>query len=115
MVLLADGDHVKPGVLLVQQRDVLRALHDLDRIGRVHGAHQAERQATAGVVAVGGVIAFPGFQPGFGEGQVGRADLAVVLIALAHVGDVGTLPESAQIGLAVGSARRRAVEPLGGP
>src|SRR5271170_4479669 len=97
---------MKPGVLLVEQRDILRVLHDLDWIGRVHGAHQSERQTGAGIVAVGGVVSFPGFQSSFGERKVRRALL--VLGALAHVGDIGPLPKSAEIRLAVGSARRRA-------
>src|SRR5665213_1118694 len=53
-MLLVDRNHVKPGVLLVEQRDVLRALHDLDRIGRVHGAHQTKWQAASSVIAAEG-------------------------------------------------------------
>ncbi len=58
MMLFTDRDNVKPSVLLVEQGDVLGTLHDLHRVGRIHGTHQAKGQATSCVIAIGGVIDF---------------------------------------------------------
>ena len=52
-------EHVKPSVLFEQLRKEPRALHDLERIGRVDGTHQAERQASARVIAVRRVVGLP--------------------------------------------------------
>src|ERR1700728_540986 len=106
-MLLIDGDNVKPGVLLIQQGYVRRTLHNLDRIGRIHGAHQTEGQAASGVIAVSGVVALPFLQARVGERQFRRANLALILVGLAHVGDVGSRPEPTQIRLTIrGSGRR---------
>src|ERR1700722_3690257 len=105
-MLLIDGDNVKPGVLLIQQGYVRRTLHDLDRVRRIHGAHQTEGQAASGVIAVSGVVALPFLQARIVERQFGRSDLALILVGLGHVRDVGSRPEPAQIRLAIrGSGR----------
>src|SRR5262249_41170874 len=100
MLASVDGDQLEPGVLLVQERQVFVALHDLDGIGGIHGANQAEGQAGAGIVALRHIV---GVKRRFGLGperEFGFAFLIAAFAALGHVGYVGALPKTAEIGLA---------------
>src|SRR5262245_41808758 len=93
-----DRRDVEPRILLVEKRDVLVVLHDLNRMRPADGAHQAERQARTGVVAFFGVVAVPLL---LSPSSVRK--LACSLAARFILGDVGharTLPHATEIGLA---------------
>src|SRR5579883_1462923 len=87
-----DGRHMEPTVLLIQHRDVLIVLNDLDRMRPAHAAHQPKRQATSGVVALGGVRKLA---RAFAAGRV-----------LGDIGHARALPHSAKIRVAIGQPRR---------
>src|SRR5437764_1230339 len=101
-----DRNHREPRVLLEEEREVLVALHDLHRLGRIDGPRHAEWQAGAGVIAFGRVVRFPfGFAPR-GEWKLRVAFL--ILAVLRHVRRVRLLPHTAEIDFAGRGSRRRA-------
>src|ERR1700730_17056795 len=95
-----NGGDVEPAVLLVQERDVLAVLHDLDGMRTAHRTQQTERQAGSGIVALGrSIVGFPLLLSPGGEGQVLYA-LAAGFV-LGNVGHARGLPDSAEVGLTI--------------
>src|SRR5215467_2879100 len=92
-----DRGDVEPRILLVQERDVLVVLNDLNRMRPADRAHQTERQTSPGVIALFSVVGVPLLlSPGL-VGTLARSFAAGFI--LGDVRHARTLPHSAEIGL----------------
>ena len=100
-----EWDDEKPGAQLEQQRDVRLALHDQHRERSVDGPRETIRHAVAGIVAIDRIVVRPVLQAPGCERQV--CDPLVIGSGRRHVGNVGFLPDAAQVRFAARQAGNR--------
>src|SRR5690348_5658825 len=99
MVATIGENDVERIVHLIQQDDAIRSLNDFYGHGGVDAASVPKRQAVPRIIELFDQVLL---------GPIGERQMRFTLLVrpvLAHVDDKRTLPDSAQVGLAVGHAR----------
>src|SRR5690606_37367982 len=84
-VFATDRERVVPGVHFKQISECSIGLEELNRVRRVHGAHVAEGQASAGVVAFGRIVTINVQFAGRGERELTWADHVAAVALYGHV------------------------------